>query len=505
MKRHKLLLLGTLVSSMTLVGCGQSAVDSTNIVFSEDDLVQSSFGGLGVEWGVYEDADKLDDYSWQRIYANAEKLAPTRIRCMINYDWFVTNFDDKGDDDKSNDTWDYDFANQWGENLTLLLTYCQTHNIQVAFGSWNVVGSVTDDVWGMMDECTSDIRWAKMSAFVMDYLINKQGFTCIRWFVNGNEPNYLGVKGSSKNYNNSFAKWSQGVKNVRTAFDAKGLTNLGIVGGDTTGLDGTTEYFTGIANNISDKVSDYGTHLYMSNYNIDGGYVLESLNTLNEGISKLDKGYGTTRPLDVWESGLLDGKNNETDGNTLIKTVSYGVRMADFTIQSALGGINSIVYWDFDDGMNFMYSGSTAVAKKWGMFSSLAADQPYDQELRPWFHSSCLLTHLLSKGSKIYGSNVNSRDVDPNFRTLGVVNSGDKSGGYIAINRGSSALEKSFVIDKTIEGSGKLYIYYFGEGLLRLGSDGFVTPNYVIDGSLTKRLSLSIPANSFVLVSSEVL
>ena len=68
---------------------------------------------------------------------------------MINYDWFVENFDSKGDSDKTNDTWDYNFANKWGDNLNLLLKYCQANNIQVAFGSWNVVGTLSDDVWNM--------------------------------------------------------------------------------------------------------------------------------------------------------------------------------------------------------------------------------------------------------------------------------------------------------------------------------------------------------------------
>ena len=193
-----------------------------------------------------------------------------------------------------------------------------------------------------------------MYGVLMDYLVHKQGFTCIRWFVNGNEPNYLGVKGSSKNYNNSFEKWAQGVKNVRAALDAKGLTSIGIVGGDTTGFDGTTTYWEGIGKGLTKEVADYGAHLYLSNYYIDGGYVLENINTLNKDIHALDAGYGTERPLDIWESGLLDGKDAETDGNKLIKTVTYGIRMADFTIQTALAGVNSVTYWDFDDGMNFM-------------------------------------------------------------------------------------------------------------------------------------------------------
>ena len=513
MKKKALLVMTALVLPVLLSSCGNvSSSGSSNensapkeIVFTQKDLVQSSYGGLGVEWGVYEDTDKLDASSWERIYANMIKLAPARIRLMINYDYFVENFDDKGDDDKTNDTWDYNFSNQWGNNLAVLLSYCQSHNIQVALGAWNVVGTLSNDVWNMMDECTSDIRWSKISAFVMDYLVNKQGFTCIRWFVNGNEPNYLGVKGSSKNYNNSFEKWMQGVKNVRAALDAKGLTNIGIVGGDTTGFDGTKEYWKGIATNIPSMVSDYGAHFYLSNYYIDGGYALEYMNDLNKEVHPIDSGYGTTRPLDIWESGLLDGKDNATDGNSLIKTVSYGVRMADFTLQSALAGINSVCYWDFDDGMNFMYTSGTAVPKKWGMFSSLASDQAYDQELRPWYHSSCLLTHLMAPGSRIYGSSINDRNLDPTFRCLAVTNQAMTRGGYVMVNRGTQAITKRVTLEPAIANADKLYIYTFGEGAIRLGEDGFIIPNQVIDGSLNRWLNVTIPANMLYVVSTEAL
>jgi uncharacterized protein (DUF2147 family) len=494
-------LLGALIL-LTLTSCGQS-LDMKNIVFSEADLVQSSYGGLGVEWGVYEDTDKLSDFSKNRILENIKTLNPVRIRCMINYDWFLNDFDDKGDKDKTNDTWSFNYANKWGDNMNELLTYCQEHSIQVAFGSWNVVGTLTDDVWNMMDECTADVRWAKISAEVMDYLVHKQGFTCIRWFVNGNEPNYLGVQGASKNWNNTLEKWMTGVKNVRKALDDKGLTNIGIIGGDTTGFEGTTTYWTGIGKNISDKVAEYGAHLYLSNYNIDRGTVLDTLLELNKSMKAIDAGYGTTRPIDIWESGLLDGKDAETDGNSLIKTVGYGIRMADFTVQTALGGVNSVVYWDFDDGQNFMYSGSTSTPKRWGMFSSLASDQATDQELRPWFFSSQMLTNLMRPGSRIYGSKVNDSSLDKTFRCLGVVKEDGKNGGIVAVNRGTESIQKSFALNEKIDGADKLYIYLFGEGLIRLGADGKILPNYTIEGSLNKKLTVDIPANSLLVVSTE--
>jgi hypothetical protein len=64
---------------------------------------------------------------------------------MLNYDWFITNFDDKFDSDKSNDTWEYNFSNKLMNNTIDVLRYCDDHNIDVAFGCWNVPGSLGKD------------------------------------------------------------------------------------------------------------------------------------------------------------------------------------------------------------------------------------------------------------------------------------------------------------------------------------------------------------------------
>ena len=52
--KNKWVLQGVLIA-MSLAGCSKNSIDYDHIVFSKDELIQSSFGGLGVEWGVYEE------------------------------------------------------------------------------------------------------------------------------------------------------------------------------------------------------------------------------------------------------------------------------------------------------------------------------------------------------------------------------------------------------------------------------------------------------------------
>ena len=504
-----LVLLSSCLTAM--VGCntqGKGKVDKDNLVFDKKGLVLDNFEGLGVEWGTYEDPDKLSSGSWERSLKIMDRLNPQVTRCMLNYDWFITNFDDKFDSDKSNDTWEYNFSNKLMNNTIDVLRYCDDHDIDVAFGCWNVPGSLGKDEYNMFTDVTSDPRWATMTADILEYLIKYQGIRCIKYFVNSNEPNYSGVEGRSKNFNNTFEIWAQGVKNVRKALDDRGFNNIKIVGGDTTGFEGTIEYFDGISKSdeLKSAVGDYGFHVYCPNMIIDTGDLSTRIRNIYNQVKNNDKDLGVTRLPHIWEAGLYDGKIAEIDSNAYIANYSYGLRMADYTLQCAVAGVNSIVYWDFDDGMHFMYNADgTMTSKGWGMFSSLSTDSAIKQRLRPWYHSSVLLTNLMRKGSKIIDNPANNPEIDNTFRSMGVIGPNNSYAGIVAINRGMTPVTKTFKITEEFTDSNKIYLYLYNENELQIGEDGFVKENAVYELSLKEAVELKIPQNTMAILSSKEL
>ena len=498
MTKTKKILTFTLLSSclFTAMGCQSNnnkskEVDQENVVFKKDNIVLNNFEGLGVEWGTYEDPDKLSSGSWERSLRIMDRLNPQVTRCMLNYDWFITNFDDKNNDDKSDDTWEYNFSNKLMNNTIDVLRYCDDHDIDVAFGCWNVPGSLGKDEYNMFTEVTSDPRWATMTADVIEYLVKFQGIKCIKYFVNSNEPNYKGMEGRSKNFNNSFAIWAKGVANVRKALDDRGFNYIKIVGGDTTGFEGTDEYFTGISTNESlrQKVGDYGFHVYCPNLIIDTGDLAVRIKSVYDKTKAADDGLGVTRMPHIWEAGLYDGKDQDTDSNAFIANFSYGLRMADYTLQSAIAGVSSVVYWDFDDGMHFIYaSDGTMTSKGWGMFSSLGSDSAAKQRLRP-----------------IIDSGLNSPEINKEFRSMGVIGPGESYAGVVAINRGMKPVKRTFRIDENFLDNNKVYVYIYNENELKLGEDGFVKENIVLDASLKDKIEIEVPISSMVILSSKEL
>ena len=208
----------------------------------------------------------------------------------------------------------------------------------------------------------------------------------------------------------------------------------------------------------------------------------------------------------IWEAGLYDGKIQEIDSNAFIANFSYGLRMADYTLQCAIAGVTSIVYWDLDDGMHFIYDeDGNMTSKGWGMFSSLGSDSASKQRLRPWFHSSTLLTNLMRRGSTIIDSGLNDPEIDKSFRSLAVIGKDDSYAGVVAINRGMETLKKTFRIDHDFTDTNKVYVYLYSESELRLGDDGYVKPNQVLDASLKDKVEIEIPMNTMAILSSKEL
>ena len=507
MKFNKLLYVSCLVPLM-LTSCKKQEqeeviderIDSDVIFFNDDSIINTNFGGLGVEWGTYEDNKKLIPDAKTKITNAVDYLNPCIVRCMFNYDWICSDLNTYNNDDKNDDTWTYDFSNERMISCCEVLEYCQNNNIDVAFGGWNVIGNAdpTLDEWGMMEDCTSDPRWATMTADILNYLVNDKGYTCIKWFVNTNEPNWTGLVGQSKMAHNNFQKWSQGVRNVRNKLDSYGLNSIDIVGGDTTGFgDVALEYMEGISTQLKDILHNYGAHFYIDNRSIITNTFQDYLTQLYTGIKANDSNLGVTKPFYIWEAGLSTGKNSDTDCNALIRNVSYGTMMADYTVQAVLAGINGVCYWDLDDAMHFMYSSNGNTPKEWGMFSTLASAPISDQDYRPWFYSSVLLSNALQRGSKVFKTKVNTE-----LNTIASVSSDNTDGNIIVVNHGIKSVNAKLLLQHQVTNTSHVYVYIYNENSLRIDQDAKVEPNIVIDGSINDILEITIPSSSLVVISS---
>ena len=82
-KAFNKLIKGLLIVPLGFISSCDNKVDMNNIVFEDKNIIQQSFGGLGVEWGAYEDVDKISQENWIKVFENMDRLNVSRIRLMI--------------------------------------------------------------------------------------------------------------------------------------------------------------------------------------------------------------------------------------------------------------------------------------------------------------------------------------------------------------------------------------------------------------------------------------
>ena len=115
----------------------------------------------------------------------------------------------------------------------------------------------------------------------------------------------------------------------------------------------------------------------------------------------------------------------------------------------------------------------------------------------------------MRKGSKIIDTDANNPEVDSTFRSMGVVGESNTYAGIVAINRGMLPVTKTFrVAEEFFENSliaNKVYVYIYNEADLKIGEDGFVKENQVLDLSLKDQIEVTIPNGSMVILSSKEL
>ena len=183
--------------SVFLACLTMAAVSCTDItrVTVTGDVINPCYLGNGIEWDPYDEALSwgcpLSEADWNTLYERLDYMRPQYVRCMINSPF--TYYDGKGFDIGRN-----------SDGLKKLLQYCQSRGVMVVYGEYNPPS------WDMK----GSEAWVKASVKHLDWLVNGNGFDCIRHFVIFNEPD-----GNWASTNGDFAFWKKMVTEFRAEMD----------------------------------------------------------------------------------------------------------------------------------------------------------------------------------------------------------------------------------------------------------------------------------------------
>ncbi|MCE5268755.1 MAG: hypothetical protein LLG00_12805 [Planctomycetaceae bacterium] len=193
------------------IGASWHAIE-TPILYSETPhpvFGNKSHGGSG--WGAYPPAE--DDVAWRQIDRHAR---------WLGFDWNRVEIEQRVYEPERGR---FSFDNPEMRILYRILDWCEKNHADVflqqmwANVRWNTVPQWRDDEAGRIHSAPQSTEdFAEGIATLVNHLVKRKGYTCIRWLCISNEPN-----GWWKIYPNRSVPMRPALAAVRKALDARGL------------------------------------------------------------------------------------------------------------------------------------------------------------------------------------------------------------------------------------------------------------------------------------------
>lgn len=380
---------------LTAAGCSRPVS-----VTVTDEVINPCYLGNGVEWDPYDEAPAwgcpLSDQDWETLFRRLDYMRPQYVRCMINSPF--TYFDGKGFVDERN-----------AGSLLKLLGYCQRNDIMVVYGEYN------PPTWEM--KCSQ--AWVEASVRHLNWLVEENGFTCIKHFVIFNEPD-----GNWASTNGDFAFW----KAMTARFQAQMDRYPALQGVTLAGPDAVIDYrnpasaydaLGWLEATVKEvpQVGIYDMHAYPGQQYVRSGAFQKTLEGMKAAVGD--------KPLILGEAGFkyfsdpadsalareywkrVEGHpfTKGSDCNMLVYDDFYALDMPLLLMSVMNAGLSGAAAWMLDDAMHSNGdSGTTGDVKLWGMWNILGSEVFGDasqEEVRPWYYTWSLMCRHFPAGSTI--------------------------------------------------------------------------------------------------------
>jgi hypothetical protein len=459
MKRVVIILIAII---LPLTWLHESYSEDTIIAMPENAIL-TNFLGFGAEWDSRDyAANDITSVDFDLITSRIQWMRLPIVRMMM-----VANYCYLG-----NGTFN------WNSPQMLLLyrnlDYCQKQGIKVILVDW---GAEHDMEWLRSPgiKGASDPEYAVVIANYMDYLVNKKGYNCIKYFTLVNEPDLF-----LRDWN----RWKEGVTNVWNKFENKGLNQkVKILGPDTTSK--SEEWTQKTYQQLSSIISNYDVHYYSNKKLVEpGGFEQYLLSRYKYILSdKLLRG----NAFIIAEAGMNDDAKHPV-GNPHIDEYGYGMFMADYAIQAVRAGSSAVLAWMLDDNsLRSFY---------WGMWGN----KNRRFELRPWFYPWALLSRYFPTDSVLY-----CVQQPPSLRILvaRIPSSNNAVGDdwtFCMINRDS--VPRTINLKVTEGGLKNVKRFVYSQEASAKDSKGFPLPTSKERVNLKSGLNVVCPANSMLMVTS---
>jgi len=450
-------LLPWVLAPSLLVAVGADAARAqTQVVVDDSKVASAGFIGFGAEWDAagYTQSGVTDqDYQVIEKRIRWMRLPVVRKAMLTRWALIADGV--------------FDFETQEMRDLYRQLDICQREGITVFLTDWGCERS-WNAAPGVQD--VSDPKYAKAIGTYLDHLINKRGYTSIKYLIVVNEPNFE---------TRDFEDWKTALQNVRAELASRHLDRaVTLAGPDHSYAEG---WLYRSVDQLAGVLGAYEVHRYADDASVRSRG-LESYFLDQWGYASAKDPNVDGKPFVVGEAGMSDG-SHPPQGNDNITDYFYGLWMADYGVQAARAGSHAILAWTLDD--------NSFPPSSWGMWS----DRRGGLVLRPWFYPWSLFTRYVPPGSMVYRPPQPSGD-------LRILASRSPVGEwtFCVVNRGASSV---YLLLKAPDPLARTFrIYEYSRASAVADADGFPVPVGAMAVSPETGVDLMVPGEAVMVATS---
>lgn len=402
------------------------------LTINAENEVCANFIGFGAEWdSTNYRASGITDADFALIRRRVEWMRLPVARIMMQVKWCR----------KADGNFDFDTPPM--QALYRHLDVCQTLGTTVFLTDWGCMPEWLR-VPGVSD--VDDPLYAESIGIYLEHLVNVKGYSCIRYIIMVNEPNWE-VK--------DFALWRRGLEQVAAELKQRGLDRqIHLAGSDEAHAPDDDWHFQAV-DQVAELLGAYDVHNYANDSKVRPGELEPYFRRLWDYARKHDPN-GVQKPCIVGEAGMGDDAQHP-HSSPHINEFGYGLFMADYAVQAANAGSAAVLAWMLDDNSHAGFH--------WGLWSSKADGLC----LRPWFYPWALLSRLFPAGCAIHPVSTSSADL----RVL-VAHTAD-GWAVCAVNRGDQEIECELTLGEAAR-SVQVTRYRYGEESAPVDAEGLPVP-----------------------------
>jgi len=437
----------------------QNITDTTNITVSKNGVLLKNFIGFGAEWDPQFWADfnmkkGASDTDWALIEKRIKWMKLPFVRMMMLTKW-VTNGDDK-----------FNWNSPQMVSVCKHLDLCQRNGVDVILTDWGI-----EKAWNKVKGFTGndDPRYADAMGKYLDYLINTKKYTCIKYFVFVNEPNYEG---------GGWDKWKNGLINVSNIIKKYNF-NIKLLGPD---VSNNYTWYKNSAIQLKDIFDGWDLHTYYKQ-NIIASNKYEDTVAKYWNLVKNNDGKITGKDFFIGEMGVSDGLRGSSI-NDSAETFWYGINLVDMATQAVKEGTSAVSAWMLGDETQQNFNN--------GMWK----DKAENFRVKPWFYYWSLLTRNFPAGSDII---MPQTEKSESLKCL-AANKGDQW--TVCLINQTKEEKHTKIYFSDLSGQKEFEIFKLEKDKLSIDDNQFLLPSNTINVNNNEGQFVSVNPNSVIVITS---